>query len=76
MNFRIVIGIIAMMAVFFGSWLFAWPIVESWYIAGVDWTGYIMENYMLIPYKLMLFSIGALLFVGGAYAGIKVVIMK
>jgi len=74
MNLRFIFGFIALLAVFFGSWLFAWPFVEAWYQAGGSWWEYMNTYYLGIPYKLNLFLLGSLLFFGGMYSGIKVVI--
>ena len=74
MILKVILGMIILLAVFFGSWLFAWPIVEAWYVAGFDWWGYMVQNYLAIPHKLNLFLIGSLLFFGGGYFGIRVVV--
>jgi hypothetical protein len=74
MNLKIIFGFMVLLAVFFGSWLFAWPFVEGWYTAGSGWWNFMVENYFMIPHKLNLFLLGALLFFGGMYAGIRVVV--
>ena len=74
MNLRFIFTFIALLAVFFGSWLFAWPFVEAWYQAGNGWWEYMSTYYFSIGYKLNLFLIGALLFFGGMYSGIRVVV--
>jgi len=74
MNLRFIFGFLALLAVFFGSWLFAWPFVEAWYQAGEGWIDYLSTHYLSIPYKLNLFLLGSLLFFGGMLCGIKVVI--
>lgn len=75
MNLKALFFFVALLAVFFGSWLFAWPFVEAWYEAGPEWFGYLSVHYLEISYKLNLFLFGALLFFGGMVSGIRVVVM-
>ena len=67
MNTKIIIGLIIFAVIIFGGWLFWWPITECWYA----WS---WEPLLSNAHKLNSFVLGAILFWGGVFGGIKVLI--